>query len=133
MCLQALQKSFANQTTMMSKTAVEEVDEVKKSQILSPFLLQLNLVKIVKFRKIVEKVKRRKIRFWSFVLELNPVDQSIHEIIISIILQVPYSYQCRTCSLVQVPPPSLINPPLQVDKLLCFVINLTVGLYELPF
>ena len=102
--LQALQKSFANQTTMMSKTAVEEVDEVKKSQILSPFLLQLNLVKIVKFRKIVEKVKRRKIRFWSFVLELNPVDQSIHEIIISIILQVPYSYQCRTCSLIQVSP-----------------------------
>jgi len=39
--MQALQKSFANQTTMMSKTAVEEVDEV------------------------------------------------------------PYSYQCRTCSLVQ--------------------------------
>ena len=99
-CLQALQKSFANQTTMMSKTAVEEVDEVKKSQILSPFLLQLNLVKIFKFSYTAEKVKRRQIRFWSFVLELNPVKQSKHGIMISctqkLCLQISKSYYLYT-------------------------------------
>ena len=101
--MQALQKSFANQTTMMSKTAVEEVDEVKTMIATN----KLNNTKQQTYKQTKTAVKQ--------VDNLKKIQDMW---LAQFPLQVPYSYQCRTCSLIQVLP--LINPPLKFESRLVY-------------